>query len=143
MLNFRKILGVILITNLLIFFLLRVYLYWFWSEDDINKTLNVFQEKRNLFDSLIIWVEKPESRECLKTDPHQFCLPPQFQEITSFSFFVSPDFTMIEIAPVNFYYVMVYSENPDNITKTEVYQDEGKIIKKINYHWTLIRRGWM
>jgi hypothetical protein len=50
---------------------------------------------------------------------------------------------IVEAAPVNFYYVLVYTKQAKDIEQSGAYQDEGKILQRIDRYWALVRRGWM
>lgn len=117
--------------------------YWFESEWDIDRTLNVFIKNRNSFKSLVAWADSGKSRSCLKTNGYRSCLPNELNEITKRGFDVSYDPFIIEASPVNFYYVLVYTKQLEDTEKSDAYRDEGKIVKKIDKNWTLVRRGWM
>ncbi len=123
--------------------LLRGCTYVFWSEWDIDKTLNFFQQNQASFNSLVEWVSTEKSQNCLKKYHPKICLPQKLQNITQADFLISYKPLMIEAAPINFYYVLVYAASPETVTQSYAYQDEGKIIKKIDKNWTLVRRGWM
>lgn len=130
-------------TVLFILLLLRGCNYWFWSEWDIDRTLDVFIKNRNSFNSLVAWADKGESRSCLKTNGYRSCLPNELNEITKRGFDVSHDPFIVEASPVNFYYVLVYTKQPEDTEKSDAYRDEGKVVKKVDQNWTLVRRGWM
>jgi len=130
-------------TVILILLLFRGCSYWFSSEWDIDRTLDVFIKNRNSFNSLVAWADDGKSRSCLKTNGYRSCLPNEFNEITKDGFDVSYAPFIVEASPVNFYYVLVYTKQPEETEKSYAYRDEGKIMKKVDQNWTLVRRGWM
>jgi hypothetical protein len=140
--NSLKILAIIVVVPWL---LLRGFTFWFWREWDIAPTLYALQENKNSLDSLVVWAEQPAAIACLKNDQLKNCLPPQLQIINSKfdGAAVSYQPLVVEVTPVNFYYVLVYTKRPEDVQKSGVYHDEGTILWSIDRHWTLVRRGWM
>jgi hypothetical protein len=140
--NLAKILAVI---SLIIWISLRVFSYWFWSEWDIDRTLNSFQHNKKYLDSLVVWAADQKSANCLQKADLKHCLPPQLQAINKKFNELSVSYNpfIIQITPINFYYVLVYTERPQDVEESEVYHDEGTIIRSIDQNWKLVRRGWM
>ncbi|NMF59389.1 hypothetical protein [Pseudanabaena yagii] len=129
-------------TFLFILLLFRGCGYCFWSEQDIDRNVDVFIKNRNSFNSLVAWDDK-KSRSCLKTNNYRSCLPNELNEITKDGFCVSYDPFIVEASPVNFYYVLVYTKQPEDTKKADAYRDEGKIVKEVDRNWTLVRRGFV
>jgi hypothetical protein len=122
---------------------LKGFTYWFWSEWDIGNTLDIFQNNKNLFNELVVWADDRASQDCIKKYNSKECLPKQFRGITKYEVSISYAPFIVEAAPVNFYYVLVYTKQDRDINQSGVYQDEGEILRKIDRSWTLVRRGWM
>jgi hypothetical protein len=131
--------------GLSIWLLLRIFTYWFWSEWDIDRTIDAFQNDRSSFNNLVVWADNSKSEACIKKSSLKDCLPRHMREVfkkysdTSVSYHP----LTIETAPVNFYYVLVYTKDPKDVKESAAYHDEGQIIKTVDRHWTLVRRGWM
>ncbi len=133
----------IITIGLILFLSLRVFTYWFWSEWDIDRTLIAFQQNRDLYNALVVWADDRQAQECIKQKGSKQCLPQQFNAITNAYTSISYNPLTIEAAPVNFYYVLVYTKNPKDVKESGAYHDEGKILQTVERNWTLVRRGWM
>ncbi len=142
-LKLLRILFFLFVAILLIFLLFKGCNYLFWSEWDIDRTLDLFLNNRSKFNSLVAWADDEKSKSCLKKSNIESCLPNEFNEIIKADLQVSYNPFIVEASPVNFYYVLVYTKRAEEIEKSYVYRDEGRIIQKIDQNWTLVRRGWM
>jgi hypothetical protein len=131
--------------GVIIWLSLRIFTYWFWSEWDIDRTIDAFQKNRSSFNNLVAWADNSKSEACIKKSNLKDCLPLHMREVfkkygdTSVSYHP----LTIETAPVNFYYVLVYTKYPKDVEESAAYHDEGKIIQTVEHNWTLVRRGWM
>ena len=131
-------------TLLLLLFLIRGCDYWFWGEGDIDRTLTTFRQHRPSFDSFVTWAEQKTTRTCIQKSSVKSCLPKSIDPVLVQSLpFVSYDPLIVEVAPVNFYYVLVYTEDIRHVKQSSAYQDEGIILQQVESRWTLVRRGWM
>jgi hypothetical protein len=131
--------------GLSIWLLLRIFTYWFWSEWDIDRTIYAFQNERSSFNNLVTWADNSKSEACIKKASLKDCLPPYMREDFKKHEYTSVSYhpLRIETAPVNFYYVLVYTKRPEDVKESGAYHDEGKILQTVDRHWTLVRRGWM
>jgi flagellar basal body-associated protein FliL len=121
----------------------RGFVYWFWSEWNIDRTLNIFQRNRNSYHALVTWAEARQAQSCIEQKGSKQCLDKQFKGITNKYISISYNPLIVEAAPISFYYVLVYTKHPTEVKKSGVYQDEGKILQVVEQNWTLVRRGWM
>jgi hypothetical protein len=131
--------------GLIIWLPLRIFTYWFWSEWDIDRTIDAFQKNRSSFNNLVVWADNSKSEACIKKSSLADCLPQHMREVFKKSTDTSVSYhpLTIETAPVNFYYVLVYTKHPEDVKESGVYHDEGKILQTVDRNWTLVRRGWM
>ncbi|MFZ4763729.1 MAG: hypothetical protein ACOYMN_02145 [Roseimicrobium sp.] len=49
---------------------------------------------------------------------------------------------IIEVTPVNFYYVLVYAGDEASLHASNAMMDEGRVLKHLPNQWHLVQRGF-
>jgi hypothetical protein len=48
-----------------------------------------------------------------------------------------------EFTPLDFYYVLVFTDNEATVRTSYAMRDEGKVVSTLGRGWYLVKRGWM
>ncbi|MCE9612443.1 MAG: hypothetical protein K8R23_19765 [Chthoniobacter sp.] len=49
---------------------------------------------------------------------------------------------IIEVTPVNFYYVLVFADTEQAVKQSDAMRDEGTVIKVLGGGWVIVQRGF-
>jgi hypothetical protein len=103
-----------------------------WSSKDRDATLANFKEHHAEYQALVDAVSKDPAADLTK---HQAVL----KEIE-----VQPSSTpIVEVTPIDFYYVLVHAEDETSLAASNAMRDEGRVLKEFGNGWYLVQRGWM
>jgi hypothetical protein len=50
---------------------------------------------------------------------------------------------VVEVTPVDVYFVLVFAEGPGALATSRAMRDEGRVARELGDGWTLVRRGFM